>query len=309
MIFFQPNYLLLILCLLYSTTNCFHYISLVEKFATLKISDQCSLFRCYSATNFPPKNDVIDNSAESCFSESVTEILPPEVGLIPKPFHSKVLIKSAIAIQLLTIARASSSVAAAVSSSTINAPAQSPSSSTPIITHKVFLDIKIANYTEESIGKNRGALGSGRVVFGLYGKDAPQSVEVFLRSIDSDGKTVPSYINTQFARVSEAGVLEIEKIRGLNTVNIAGNDEYEYAGEVLDYKPILESNGIKHSKLGLLTRTQLTAGPIFGITLRKSEELDAFHVVFGTVLEGEEVLQAVANIPTYTYSTATGIFS
>jgi len=30
---------------------------------------------------------------------------------------------------------------------------------TRIITHKVFLDIKIANYTEESNGKNRGAKG------------------------------------------------------------------------------------------------------------------------------------------------------
>jgi hypothetical protein len=46
----------------------------------------------------------------------------------------------------------------------------------PIITSKVYLDIKIANYTEESTGTNKGADGSGRVVFGLYGKDAPDSV-------------------------------------------------------------------------------------------------------------------------------------
>lgn len=48
--------------------------------------------------------------------------------------------------------------------------------SPPIITCKVYLDIKIANYTEESTGTNKGADGSGRVVFGLYGKDAPDSV-------------------------------------------------------------------------------------------------------------------------------------
>jgi hypothetical protein len=46
----------------------------------------------------------------------------------------------------------------------------------PVITSKVYLDIKIANYTEESTGTNKGADGSGRVVFGLYGKDAPDSV-------------------------------------------------------------------------------------------------------------------------------------
>ena len=46
----------------------------------------------------------------------------------------------------------------------------------PVITSKVYLDIKIANYTEESTGTNKGADGSGRVVFGLYGKEAPDSV-------------------------------------------------------------------------------------------------------------------------------------
>eukprot|EP01035_Chromulina_nebulosa_P024217 gene24218-31482_t len=178
--------------------------------------------------------------------------------------------------------------------------------SKPLITQKVFLDIKIANYTEESIGRNRGAYGSGRVVFGLYGKDAPKSVEVFLRSILSDGSTVPSFINSQFSRVSEEGVLELERVRGLNTVLLAGSEQFEFGGEVMDYQPILESNSIRHSRAGLLTRRQLTSGPLFGITLRNSEELDAFHVVFGEVLEGQDVLQAISSIPTYTYTTKTG---
>jgi cyclophilin family peptidyl-prolyl cis-trans isomerase len=34
--------------------------------------------------------------------------------------------------------------------------------------------------------------------------------------------------------------------------------------------------------------------------------LDGFHVVFGEVLQGLEVLDAVAEIPTYTYKTQTG---
>jgi hypothetical protein len=54
------------------------------------------------------------------------------------------------------------------------APAQKATE--PLITNKVYLDIKIANYTEESTGTNKGADGSGRVVFGLYGKEAPDSV-------------------------------------------------------------------------------------------------------------------------------------
>ena len=38
----------------------------------------------------------------------------------------------------------------------------------PEITNKVYIDIKISNYTEESIGTNKGAQGSGRIVIGNY---------------------------------------------------------------------------------------------------------------------------------------------
>jgi cyclophilin family peptidyl-prolyl cis-trans isomerase len=57
---------------------------------------------------------------------------------------------------------------------------------------------------------------------------------------------------------------------------------------------------------GLLTRRQLTVGPEFGITLNATEALDGFHVIFGTVLEGFEVLEAIALVPTYSYKTKTG---
>ena len=159
----------------------------------------------------------------------------------------------------------------------------------PEITDKVYLDVKIANYTEESVGKNKGAFGSGRLVIGLYGKVAPLSCKIFLDTIRSDGSLIPSYRNSQLSRITEEGLIEIEKIRGLNTVLLAGTDQYEYDGNLMDYKPILESNGIKHARLGLLSRRQLSSTPEFGITLKPSSELDSFHVVFGTILEGKEV--------------------
>ena len=57
---------------------------------------------------------------------------------------------------------------------------------------------------------------------------------------------------------------------------------------------------------GLLTRRQLKVGPEFGITMKPSEELDNFHIVFGVVLQGYDVLDAISQIPTYTYQTKTG---
>lgn len=67
-------------------------------------------------------------------------------------------------------------VSTSTASTTITAATPAQSTALPVITSKVYLDIKIANYTEESTGTNKGADGSGRVVFGLYGKDAPESV-------------------------------------------------------------------------------------------------------------------------------------
>lgn len=165
----------------------------------------------------------------------------------------------------------------------------------PEITDKVYLDVKIANYTEESVGKNKGAMGSGRLVIGLYGKVAPLSCKIFLDTIRSDGSLIPSYRNSQLSRISEEGLIEVEKIRGLNTVLLAGTDQYEYDGNLMNYKPILESNGIKHSRLGLLSRRQLSSTPEFGITLKPCSELDSFHVVFGTILEGKEVRIMIVN--------------
>lgn len=118
----------------------------------------------------------------------------------------------------------------------------------PRITQKAYIDIKIANYTEESTGTNRGAKGSGRIVFGLYGDIAPRSVQSFLDTVRSDGEEDPSYYNSIFSRISPDGVLEIEKVRGVNTVTIAGSEQLEYNGKLLSPAPPLETSTIKHFK-------------------------------------------------------------
>jgi len=176
----------------------------------------------------------------------------------------------------------------------------------PEITHKVYLDIKIANYTEESVGTNKGAKGSGQVVFGLYGKDAPDSVKLFLSLVDSDGISSPDYYGSQFTRVVDGQLLEMDKVRGISPISIGGTDALEFKGNILPYKPIVETNSIRHDRAGLLTRRQLAAGPEFGITLAPAPSLDTLHLVFGRIIEGSEVLEAISNIRTYSYKTTTG---
>jgi hypothetical protein len=54
------------------------------------------------------------------------------------------------------------------SNSNSNSNSNTKSNMFPEITNKVYIDIKISNYTEESIGTNKGAQGSGRIVIGNY---------------------------------------------------------------------------------------------------------------------------------------------
>lgn len=183
----------------------------------------------------------------------------------------------------------------------------------PEITDKVKLDIKIANYTEESIGRNRGATGSGSVTIGLYGKASPEHVKRFMNVIRGDGVETPNYGNALFYKITPTGLLEMDKVKGIRKVNIAGQEQYEYNGNILSgYTPLLENNGLSHNRKGLLSAKQLASTPEFSITLNdkpsKDElnELDTFHCVFGEVLSGFDVLQAIYELPTYSYQTSTG---
>ena len=155
-------------------------------------------------------------------------------------------------------------------------------------------------------------LGSGRIVLGLYGKDAPKSVNLFLATINGelDGIEQPSFVNSQFTRFID-GLLQLENIRGINTINIAGSQQYEFRGNILtNYKPILETNNVKHDRKALLTRRQLTAIPEFSITTKELPVLDAFNVVFGEVVDGyDTVIEEITKIPVYEWKTRTGYSS
>ena len=175
------------------------------------------------------------------------------------------------------------------------------------ITNKLYIDIKIANYTEESQGQNRPAEGSGRILIGLFGNKAPKAATHFLNACKSNSDIFPSYLNSQFTKINENGLIEIEKLRGLELISIAGSDQYEYHGKLLpELIPTFESSDFKHIRRGLLTKSQLSGGLEFGITTRSNSQLDQFYEVFGIVIEGYEVLDAIEAIQRYSYKTATG---
>ena len=188
------------------------------------------------------------------------------------------------------------------------------SSPLPQVTHKVFMDIRISRadgtfYVRDTIEDPTDEPFYAHLVLGLFGNNAPNSVQQFLQYVDVPfdlDNPNPSYATTRFRTLdSESGLL-IGGISGLDLTTLAGGNVLEYKGRVIPAKLWLENDTSKaalaHDKKGLLTHRNLDLTPSFGITTRSSTtSLDSSHTVFGCVLEDTNgFLDKVVDLPAIT---------
>ncbi|GMI44002.1 hypothetical protein TrCOL_g2834 [Triparma columacea] len=147
------------------------------------------------------------------------------------------------------------------------------------------------------------------LVFGLYGDNAPVSVEQFLSYIDPAQFTVPSFASSLFSAVTpEDGLLVGGKIKGLESTVFNNQSVLQYGGKILPSKLWLNPSDLSrlpHDRGCLLTHRDLEVEPRFGITTKAAKALDSTHTVFGEVLEGEEFIRRCEFLPTYSVSTST----
>ncbi len=218
----------------------------------------------------------------------------------------------------VSVAAAAAGVAAANGSPSV-ASALADAPPAPAITHRVKMQLRIAEVLTAVQGREGLPAEDGVIEVGLYGKASPEIVNTFLsycvpsevlNEATGEIERQPSLSQAQFWRMEPGVEVEAGKIRGLNEVSFGGTTALEFGKRIYPTGRLtateLErlSKALSHDKRGLLTRSASMVGPEFAVTLAEAPQLDGTSAVFGRVLEGEAFLDKVEGIQVYTYGAA-----
>ena len=176
------------------------------------------------------------------------------------PLASSVSRRSALAAAFTTATtcQGAQAVTTAVAPPVV-APGVNPAA--PRVTTRVFLDVRVIQRFANPPGSPplevlEDAAVRGRLVFGLYGENAPAGVERFLSFVTGNvGQFTqgqgPSYRSSLFERLEPGRLVEGGRISGLKQVVFAGTLEYQYGERLLPLRPVLEASNLKHDSRGL----------------------------------------------------------
>lgn len=157
------------------------------------------------------------------------------------------------------------------------------------VTDRVFFDIKVAGQAK------------GRVIVGLFGDDAPQSVAVFKKVCAGDlrgksGRTV-GYRYSLGTKVVKGEHIELGRVNQIDSLNQSpGTPQRQQL--VVEPPENREVNDIAHAQPGAISVKRGGGAFEFSVSLAADAGLNQTNIVIGKVLEGMDVVQALGQVPT-----------
>ncbi|CAJ1949799.1 unnamed protein product [Cylindrotheca closterium] len=207
-----------------------------------------------------------------------------------------------------------SALVASSISSTTPASAASVPEPAATVTDKIFVEVKGLPTADASSPTTQS------IVIGLFGKDAPKSVDKLKLLM---GTGLPAVCKEKEERVLQREQLEANKVYNSCVEGQSSGVNYDYAqiwriikDERIDFGSVAgrfiareypnwgesSASGLKHDRAGLVSvRKGSNSG--FGFTIypggseASTEDLDNNHIIVGQVLEGMDVIEQINKLP------------